>query len=254
MNFQNHDEQRAAHRMPRPSPFKHHQFCNSSFRRLKLMSSCSTQFRWSSPAMDRTVPRALVARLLPSFRPLSLSGDRCPLCYECPCCGSVLAPSPVSLEESLSPSSSSSSIGSSFCLQCLYCQWTSEDSGLVATNPASLAEAVAAAAAREKEGGGGSGDGGGGVAIIGALLKAAKQREAVAANTGGGGGGSRLRAGSGGGGGGGGGVAGGAGGTTSLFSSGSGAAAIATGPWKVGTRWRGKWKSGTWTVERTTAS
>lgn len=168
------------------------------------------------------------AKTLPS------PADRCPRCYECPCCGSVLAPSRVSLEEALAPSSSRDA-GRSFCLQCLYCQWTSEESGVVAPDPASLAEAAAAAAAREKE----SCGGGGSAAGIDALLKAARQREAVAASArGGGGGAARLRAGSGGGGG----VAGTAGGTTStsLFSTASGAGASATGPWKVCARWRGK--------------
>eukprot|EP00752_Nemacystus_decipiens_P007583 g6775.t2 len=153
--------------------------------------------------------------------------NRCPLCYQCPCCGSALSPAPVSLDGRIA--SSSSRAGRSFCLQCLYCQWTSEDAGVVAPDPASLAEVAAAAAGRDREGGGGSG---GSAAVIDALLKAAKQREAAAAaGARGGGGGARLRAGSGSGGGGVGGASGGA--TSSLLSAASSGGASATGPWKV---------------------
>lgn len=151
---------------------------------------------------------------------------RCPLCYECPCCGSALAPGPVSLEQALAPSSSSRT-GRSFCLRCLYCQWTSEGAGVVGHDLVDLTEVAAAAAAREKEGGDG-----GGAAIIDALVKAAKQREAAAAANARGG--ARLRAGSSGGGIVAGAAAGGSTTTTSLFSASSGGAgASATGPWKV---------------------
>ena len=164
--------------------------------------------------------------------PPSPPAGRCPLCYECPCCASVLSPAPVSLEEAVAVASASSRAERSFCLQCLYCQWTSEDAGVVAPDPATLAEVAAAEAAREKEGGGGSGNTSS-ASIIDALLKAAKHMEATAANARGGGGGARLRAGSG--------VAGAAGGgTASLLSAASGAGAVTTGPWKVRTHWRGK--------------
>ncbi|CAN0058225.1 unnamed protein product, partial [Ectocarpus sp. 12 AP-2014] len=91
--------------------------------------------------------------------------NRCPHCFECPCCRCVLAPSPVSLDRS---PSSFSSAGPSYCLRCLYCQWTSEDSGLVAPDPAGLATA---ANAREKKGGGGNRTST--ATVIGALLEAA---------------------------------------------------------------------------------
>ncbi|CAM9777942.1 unnamed protein product, partial [Ectocarpus sp. 6 AP-2014] len=156
--------------------------------------------------------------------------NRCPHCFECPCCRCVLVPSPVSLDRS---SSSFSSAGPSYCLRCLYCQWTSEDSGLVAPDPAGLA---AAAAAREKKGGGSNRSST--AMVVGALLEAAQQREAEAAQragsaAGGGGGGrdrgrdrgrgARLRAGST--------NSGGRGREvdSSLFS----AAASTTGPWKA---------------------
>ncbi|CAN0347742.1 unnamed protein product, partial [Ectocarpus fasciculatus] len=157
--------------------------------------------------------------------------NRCPHCFECPCCRSVLVPSPVSLDRS---SSSSSSAGPSYCLRCLYCQWTSEDSGLVAPDPAGLAAAAAAAAAaREKKGGGSST-----AMVVGALLEAAQQREAEAAPRarsaadGGGRGrgrdrgrGARLRAGSA--------NSGGGRGSREVDSSLFSAAASTTGPWKV---------------------
>ncbi|CAN0461781.1 unnamed protein product, partial [Ectocarpus sp. 8 AP-2014] len=157
--------------------------------------------------------------------------NRCPHCFECPCCRCVLVPSPVSLDRS---SSSFSSAGPPYCLRCLYCQWTSEDSGLVAPDPAGLA---AAAAAREKKGGGSNRTST--AMVIGGLLEAAQQREAEAAQragsgAGGGGGGrgrgrdrgrgARLRAGSTNSGGGRGREV-----DSSLFS----AATSTTGPWKA---------------------
>ena len=69
---------------------------------------------------------------------------RCLHCFECPCCGSVLAPAPTSLE----PSSSPQAARPQCCLQCLYCQWTSEEIGIVGPEPSRLPEA---AIAREKK-------------------------------------------------------------------------------------------------------
>ncbi|CAM9988202.1 unnamed protein product, partial [Ectocarpus sp. 13 AM-2016] len=155
--------------------------------------------------------------------------NRCPHCFECPCCRCVLVPSPVSLDRS---SSSFSSAGPSFCLRCLYCQWTSENWGLVASDPAGLA---AAATTREKQGSGSSRSST--AMVVGALLEAAQQRQveadqrAASAAGGGGGGrgrdrgrGARLRVGSTNSGGGRGREV-----DSSLFS----AAASTTGPWKV---------------------
>ncbi|CAM9624320.1 unnamed protein product, partial [Ectocarpus sp. 4 AP-2014] len=155
---------------------------------------------------------------------------RCPHCFECPCCRCVLVPSPVSPDRS--SSSSFSSAGPSYCLRCLYCQWTSEDSGLVAPDPAGLA---AAAAAREKKGGGSNRSST--ATLVGALLEAAQQREAEAAQRAGsaaGGGvggrgrdrgrGARLRAAS---------TNSGGGRGREMDSSLFSAAASTTGPWKV---------------------
>ena len=124
------------------------------------------------------------------------------------------------------PSSSPAGGGGSapeYCLQCLYCQWTSEALGLVASEPAALTKAVAAGEKLRD----------GDLKAVDALLAGMKRTEDFRVTGGGGGSGGaggRSRTGSavsGGGGGGGGGRGAGAEGWLPATP------ANATGPWKV---------------------
>lgn len=87
--------------------------------------------------------------LLSCPRPLVVHG-RCLQCFECPWCSCVLAPSLVSFDPiSCSTPAPSKSTGgpagpAPYCFRCLYCRWSSEDVGLVASGPAALSEAASA--------------------------------------------------------------------------------------------------------------
>ncbi|CAM9370130.1 unnamed protein product [Choristocarpus tenellus] len=66
------------------------------------------------------------------------NNNRCPSCFECPCCGCVLVPAPI---DPLSPASK-------FCFRCSYCRWSSRGIGLVESDPSTL---VLAATVGEKK-------------------------------------------------------------------------------------------------------